>query len=190
MGPLMAQIRAARDQHDAAGRQQATDLSKQDVPPPGFDGLLLAETGGRLATITALLGSYEVGPPAVRVLGPALWAAPDARSGASLNGAWYAAPDPSARSGFDAQYAAKYGTPAPGLADFAFDSAAIARALAQVGGYSVAALCRPDGFAGVDGVFALLPDGTVRRGLALFEVSGGAPQMIEPAPSTLAAPGI
>ena len=62
--------------------------------------------------------------------------------------------------------------------------------LAQEGGYSVAGLCRPDGFAGVDGVLALQPDGTVRRGLALFQLGAGGPSMIEPAPETMAAPGI
>ena len=62
--------------------------------------------------------------------------------------------------------------------------------LAQEGGYSVAALCRPEGFAGVDGVLALQPDGQVRRGLALFELGRGGPTMIEPAPDSISAPGI
>src|SRR5205814_2318314 len=82
-----------------------------------------------------------------------------------LGGARYAAPDPAARSGFDAQYTAANGSPAPGLADFAYDAGAIARVLAQGRDFSAASLCRPEGYAGVDGVLALLPDGTVRRGL-------------------------
>ncbi len=160
------------------------------MPPPDYDALLLAETGPRLATLTGLLQSYEVTAPAVRTVGPALWAAPAARGGAALTGAWYAAPDPNTRSGFDAAYTAKYGTAAPGLSDFAFDAASVARVLGTGDGYSVASLCRPDGYAGVDGVFALLPDGRVRRGLALFEMQRGTPQMIEPAPTSLQAPGI
>ena len=62
--------------------------------------------------------------------------------------------------------------------------------LAQEGGYSVAALCRPEGFAGVDGLLVLQPDGTVRRGLAVFQIERGGPSMIEPAPDSVAAPGI
>jgi hypothetical protein len=62
--------------------------------------------------------------------------------------------------------------------------------LDQGGGYSTTALCRPEGYAGVDGVLQLQPDGTVRRGLALFEIQAGGPVMIEPAPDNLAAPGI
>ena len=39
-------------------------------------------------------------------------------------------------------------------------------------------------------LLGLLPDGRVRRGLALFEVNRGGAAMIEPAPNTLAEPGI
>jgi hypothetical protein len=143
-----------------------------------------------LSTIATLLPYYDIDPPAVRVLGPALWASPSARDGAELNGAYYAAPDPATRSGFDQRYTSTVGSPAPGLADFAYDAAAIARVLAQGDGFSVASLCRPEGFAGVDGLLALQPDGTVRRGLALFELQRGGPVMVEPAPDSLASPGI
>ena len=122
----------------------------------------------------------------MRLLGPALWASPSVRSGAQVSQAWYAAPDPAAREQFDAHFQAVAGGPAPGFADLANDAASIARVLAQQGGYSTAGLCRPDGFAGVDGVMVLQPDGRVRRGLALFEIHGGGSTMVEPAPTTLA----
>ena len=189
-GPLDAQIKAARERHDAEGRRRAAELVREPIPPPPFDALLLADSGDRLGAVTSLLPYYDLDAPAVRVLGPALWASQAARGDAKLNGAWFAAPDPAIRSGFDAQYTQAAGSPAPGIADFAYDAAAIARVLAQSGGYSVADLCRPEGYAGVDGVLALLPDGTVRRGLALFEIQAGSPVMIEPAPDNLTAPGI
>ena len=68
--------------------------------------------------------------------------------------------------------------------------ASIARVLAASGGYNTASLCRPDGFAGVDGLLALQPDGTVRRGLAVFRIVPGGASMIDPAPTSLSAPGI
>ena len=37
---------------------------------------------------------------------------------------------------------------------------------------------------------ALQPDGSVRRGLALFQIKRGGPEMIEPAPETSSSPGI
>jgi ABC-type branched-subunit amino acid transport system substrate-binding protein len=188
-GPLDAQIRAARAKHTLEGRKEAAELVKKPIPPPPFDALVLAATGEELSQIASLLPYYDIDQPTVRVLGPALWADPAALGGAKLYGAWYAAPDPAARSEFAQQYAAKYGTQAPGLADLAYDAAAIARVVSAGGGFSAASLTRPEGFAGVDGVLGLMPDGSVRRGLAVFELQRGGPQIIEPAPDSLGAPG-
>ena len=189
-GPLDAQMKAARARHDAEGRRIAADLSRQSVPAAPFDALLLADTGDHLAWLSSFLPYYDIGPDSVRVLGPALWAQPSTRAGAELAGAWFAAPDPAARAAFTEAYSAKYGTPAPGLADFAYDAASIARVLAEGEGYSRAALCRPEGFAGTDGLLGLQPDGTVRRGLALFAIQRGGPVIIEPAPDNMSAPGV
>ena len=49
--------------------------------------------------------------------------------------------------------------------------------------YTATTLTRGSGFAGVDGLFRLLPDGTSERGLAILEVREYGPQMIEPAPA-------
>jgi branched-chain amino acid transport system substrate-binding protein len=189
-GPIEEKIRLAREKRDAEGRREAAELAKTPIPPAPFDALLLADTGERLAWAASFLSYYDIEPPDVRLLGPALWASPAARGGAGLGGAWFAAPDPAARASFDADFQAKYGAPAPGLADFAYDAASIARVLAGSGGYSVASLTRPEGFAGVDGLFALQPDGTVRRGLAVFQIARGGASIIDPAPTSLAAPGI
>lgn len=189
-GPIEDKIRQAREKRDAAGRKEAAELAKTPIPPAPFDVLLLADTGERLAWAASFLSYYDIEAPDVRLIGPALWASPAARGGAGLGGAWFAAPDPAARTSFDADYQAKYNTPAPGLADFAYDAASIARVLAASGGYNTASLCRPDGFAGVDGLFALQPDGTVRRGLAVFRIVPGGASIIDPAPTSLSAPGI
>lgn len=189
-GPIQAKIEEARAKNTPEGRKEAAELRKQPIPPAPFDALLLADTGEKLAWAATFLPYYDIDPPAVRVLGPALWASPAGRGGAELNGAWYAAPDQSARTAFDQDYQSKYGAPAPGLADFAFDAAAIGRVLAAGGGYSVGSLCRPEGFAGVDGVLALQPDGTVRRGLAVYEIQRGGPTVVDVAPTSLSAPGI
>jgi branched-chain amino acid transport system substrate-binding protein len=189
-GPVEAQIHAARALGTAEGRRQAARLARTPIPPPPFDAILLADSGERLSTVASLLPYYDLDPPTVRVLGPALWGSASARGDAALVSAWFAAPDPATRANFDALYQADGGGPAPGLSDFAYDAAGIARALARDGGFSFAALCRPDGFAGVDGVLALQPDGTVRRGLAMFELQRGGPVVVEPAPDTITAPGL
>jgi hypothetical protein len=190
-GPLDAKRREALAQHSAEGRREAADISRESVPPPPFEALLLAETNSeRLAWLSSFLAYYDIDAPRVQVMGPALWALPATRAGADLTGAWYAAPDPDAHGSFQDAYKAKFGAPPPGLADFAFDAAAIGRVLALEGNFSVAALCRPEGFAGVDGLLALQTDGSVRRGLALFRIDRGGAERIEPAPDSVTAPGI
>ncbi len=188
-GPIDAQIRAARALETPEGRKQAQELAKQGVPPPPFDALLLADSGTPLAEIASLLPYYDVYTGSVRIMGPAQWGLPGSGAG-QFAGAWYAAPDPTARAGFDQAFTAKYGSSAPPLADIAFDAAAIARALDTRQGVSAAALTQPQGFAGADGLLILMPDGHVRRGLAIFEIQRGGAQMTEPAPASPGAPGV
>lgn len=183
-----ARIRSARERGDAEGRQEAAALAQQrgQIPPPPFDALLLADTGEALSETVSLLSYFDVRSSAVRILGPALWATSSSGSG-QLPGAWYAAPDPASRGAFGDAYAAKYGAPPPAIADLAYDAASIAR----VTGSGGVTLTQPGGFVGADGLFALQPDGRVRRALAVFEIQrGGPPQMAEPPPQSLGVPGV
>jgi hypothetical protein len=187
-GPLDAQIKQARALGTPEGRRQAAELAKTPIPPPAFNALLLADTGEALAEVASMLPYYDVDRSQVRILGPALWASPSSGSG-QMPGAWFAAPDPAARAALEQGYAAKYGGAPPTVADLAFDAASIARVLGANGGFSIAALTQPAGFLGADGWLALLPDGQVRRGLAVFRIERGGPQMIEPAPQSAAGTG-
>ncbi len=178
----------ARAQSDADSQQQPADPGPQAAPPP-LDALLLDAVGGSLGQAAPLLATYDVAPNQVRVLGPALWAREASRLSA-IAGAWYAAPDPAQRASFEKQYAAKYNAPPREYASLAYDAAAIARVTADSIGFTPGALARPEGFAGVDGVLALLPDGQVRRGLAIFEIDRGGSHIVQPAPQSVAAPGV
>lgn len=180
---------ALRDVSGSNGRRGDTDeVTRRDAPAAGVDALLLGAAGDQLGQAAPLLASYGIGPSQVRILGPAIWAreAPRLRA---LAGAWYAAPDPAQRGPFERQYAAKHYGPPRELASLAFDAASIARVTADRTGFPVGSLMRPDGFAGADGVFALQPDGGVRRGLAIFEIDTGGSHVVQPAPQTLSAPG-
>lgn len=188
-GPLEAQRNAARASGTADGRRRAAQIARAQLPPAPFDALLIAESGEGLEMITALLAFYDIDMPSVRVLGPASWAAENPRAG-HTQGLWYAAPDPTARSGFEKGYAARFGGEAPPIADLGFDAASIARVSTSAGGgFAPALLARPEGYAGANGLVVLLPDGQVRRGLGIFEIQRGGPQMVEPPPQTTAAPG-
>lgn len=188
-GPIDAQIKQARALGTPEGRRQAQELAKSSIPPPSFNALLLADvTGEAMEEIVSVLSYYDVDRSHVQIMGPSLWASPSSGSG-QVPGAWFAGPDRAARAGLEQSYAAKYGGPPPPVADLAFDAASIARVLSAGGGFSIAALTQPAGFSGADGWLALLPDGQVRRGLAVFRIERGGPQMIEPAPQSATGAG-
>jgi hypothetical protein len=189
-GPIDAQIKQARALGTPEGRHQAQELAKSSISPPNFNALLLADAGSEaLSEIAAVLPYYDVDRSQVQIMGPALWASSSTGSG-QFPGAWYAAPDPAARSAFEQAYTAKNGGPPPPLADLAYDAASIARVLGGGRGYSVGALTQQSGFVGADGWFGLLADGQVRRALALFAIERGGPQMVEPAPQAGNVPGV
>jgi branched-chain amino acid transport system substrate-binding protein len=188
-GPIEARIKAARALGTPDGRRAAQELAKTSIPPPPFNILLLADTGEALQEIAAILPYYDVDRSSVQIVGPALWADPSSGS-AAISGAWYAAPDNSPRSGLEREYGAKYGAPPPPLADLAYDAASVAKVAVGPRGSDIAILTQSGGFVGTDGWFALLPDGQVRRGLAVFKVERGGPEIIDPAPQSAAAPGL
>jgi outer membrane PBP1 activator LpoA protein len=187
---IEAEIRKARDQDNQAGRLKARELERQPIPPPPFDALFIAANGETLAEIGTLLPYYDAGAPQVQLLGPSLWAGNAAGIGtqSALRGALYAAPDPASRAAFAAKYQSVYGTPPPAVADVAFDAAAIARLASGQGGYTTEVLTNPSGFAGTDGVLVLLANGHVMRGLAVFKIQSGGPEMVAPSPTSLSAP--
>ncbi len=166
--PQPASPPAAPDAGTAAAPPPAPAPAAAPAPLP-FDALLVDATGARAQQLGATLAKIGVAPPQVRVLGPGLWAGQATQLGA-LAGAWYAAPDPASRAGFVQRYVAKYGATPPPLADLAFDAASLGRVLGAQGPLTGAVLTQPDGFGGVDGFFALLPNGQVRRGLAVFQI--------------------
>ena len=192
-GQIEQKIKDDKANPDAAVQAQAGALAQQPIPPPPFDALLLGDTGVALQEVISVLRYYDISSDQVRIMGPGLWGAFASKLGA-LKGAWFAAPDSRDRIGFAERYQAQFGQPPKPLADFPYDAAALARTLAQSavqsgaqsGGYTLPGLTRADGFAGVDGVFALLPDGHVRRGLAIFQIQpGGGAVIVQPAPKSL-----
>jgi len=179
-GPMDAQIKSLRAQGTPEAKHQAAEVARQAVPPPPFEALLLAETGEKLGEIMSFLPYYDIEPPHVKLLGPSLWAAPANRAG-GLGGAWFAAPDPEARTDYDARFTAKTGQSAPRIGDIAFDAGKIAATAASGGGFGTASLTRASGFAGATGALVLMPDGSVRRALAIFEIDHGTATVVMPA---------
>ena len=159
--------------------------------PASYDAVLLPAGGEQARAVANMLSYYNLTPRAVKRIGTGLWDDTSLAAEPALAGAWFAAPAPEQRRGFERRYAETYGQPAPRLATLAYDATALAAVLARNGYYSMgrpafdrASLTNPNGFAGIDGIFRFRPDGLVERGLAVMEFKDGQIVQIDPAPKT------
>lgn len=183
-----------------------------------FDAMLMPEGGDTVRQAIPLLAYFGVDRNATRLLGTQLWNDPALLREPSLAGGWFAAPAPEAWAAFASRYQSDYGSAPPRIASLAYDATALAAALARsaaagasAGGstsggaligtaaaatpagagapFSPEALTTPDGFAGIDGVFRFRTDGSVERGLAVYEIGNGSVTVIDPAPQSFEPPG-
>jgi ABC-type branched-subunit amino acid transport system substrate-binding protein len=174
------------DYYDPA-QPDLTPVVKRFATAHDYDALLLPEGGARLRTLAPLLPYYDIDPEKVRFLGTGLWDEPGLAAEPALSGSWYAAPPPAPRADFEKRFQDLYRRAPPRLSTLAYDATALAAVLARGPDFSPAALTNPSGFAGVDGIFRLRPDGLVERGLAVLEMHRGGNVVIDPAPETFQA---
>ena len=152
-----------------------------------IDAVFLPAGREDLPSLAPLLASSDVMSSRVQFIGTGQWDYPGIGNEKALVGGWYPAPDPKGWSKFDTSYAKTYGNTPPRLASLAYDAVSLAVSLSQNPPgqrYTEAQLTRGSGFAGVDGLFRLLPNGTSERGLAILEVREGGPQVLQPAPNS------
>jgi branched-chain amino acid transport system substrate-binding protein len=156
-----------------------------------IDALFLPEGGSDLNLITSQLAMAGFNNHTVHLLGTGLWDMPGlAKQSRFLAGGWYAASDPAARQKFIENYESTYAQQPPRLATLAYDATALSAVLAKRGArFDQASLTNPNGFAGLDGVFRLSPQGLVERRLAVLEVTDDGARVIDPALTTFAAAG-
>lgn len=150
------------------------------------DALFLPASPEDLQSLAPLLTSADVTSARVQFIGTGQWDYPNIGREKALLGGWFPAPDPKGWSNFTASYAKTYVATPPRIASLAYDAVSLAVSLSQNPPgqrYTPAQLTRGSGFAGVDGLFRLLPDGTSERGLAILEVRDYGPQLLEPAPN-------
>lgn len=167
-------------QHDTSSYVQAL-AAKRDA----IDAVLIAAGGPELQQIATQLQAAGFDPRTTHILGTGLWDTQGLATQVPFAvGGWYAASDPAGRRNFTAAYYATYGQDAPRLTTLAYDATALAAILAKRGAhYDQATLTNPNGFAGIDGIFRLMPQGLVDRGLAVLQVDANGPTVIDPAPN-------
>jgi len=165
----------------------AVKTIKSHVLSTGTQALVFSsDSAGALPILAQLLPENGLGPDKVQYMGLTRWDIPASTLVTSgLQGGWFTLPDTSSIAAFKSRYTANYGEAPHPLAGFAYDGIAAIGALLATGDTDALTrtkLTRTDGFAGVNGVFRLLPDGTNQRGLAIAEVRDGQAVVISPAP--------
>ena len=176
---------------DEASKRALNRLKGRDtIGDPAFDALMLPSTAKKARQLAPLLAYYDIDPARVRFLGTATWDEPGLGREPTMVGSWYAAPAPEARLAFEARYQKAFGERPPRLASLAYDATALAVSLSLSEGgpaYDRASLLDPVGFAGVDGIFRFVEDGTNQRGLAVWEVRPDGARVIDghPPPSPI-----
>jgi ABC-type branched-subunit amino acid transport system substrate-binding protein len=155
-----------------------------------IDALFLPADQQELPQLAQALAGAGITSAKVQFIGTGQWDYPNAGSQQALVGGWYPAPDPKAWNSFAERYGKTFGGTPPRIASLAYDAMSLAVSLSnnpQGQRYTYSQLTRSSGFAGVDGLFRLLPDGTSQRGLAILEVRPGSPRVISPAPRSFTA---
>jgi ABC-type branched-subunit amino acid transport system substrate-binding protein len=166
----------------------ATTVAKGDA-----DAIFIPQAGAILHAAAPTLGTSGLDTAKVKLLGTGQWNDPALMSEPTLNGAWFAAPDPKDEIAFDAKYRDAFGVNPPQLAALSYDAVSLIAALAAKGEpykrFTRAALADPNGFSGADGIFRFGPDGTAERGLAVLSVAPDGFHVVDPAPTTFVKPG-
>lgn len=177
------------------GIVQASSQIAATANSSGADALFLtADSAGALPLLSQMLRDRGLTAASKRFIGLTRWDVPQATlSLPGVQGGWFALPDPGTFEAFQRRYAGAYGGEAPpAIAGLAYDGIAAIGALAKSGATGVItreSLTQPVGFAGVSGVFRLLPDGRNERGLAVAEVRDNKMVIVDPAPRSFAGAG-
>ena len=143
---------------------------------------------GALPFLAALLPEYGIDRDTAQFIGLQRLDVPSsALSLKGLQGAWFATPAPVLAQQFSRRYAGAYSTQPNPIASLAYDGIAAIGALVAQGksnALQTGALTQRAGFAGVNGPFRLLRNGTNERGLAVAQVENNQVIVIDPAPTS------
>jgi ABC-type branched-subunit amino acid transport system substrate-binding protein len=155
---------------------------------------LTADTAGALPLLSQLLVDNGIDRNTTQFIGLTRWDIPPATLALpGVQSGWFAMPDPGLTAQFRSRYESAYGSQPVPVAGLAYDGIAAIGALAGrvKGGAPIgnADLTQSAGFAGVSGIFRLLPNGTNQRGLAIAQIRSGQVVVIDSAPRSFGGAG-
>ncbi len=184
---LEQQRRALSVREDSASRRALQRLQDAETwGPVSFQAVMLPAGGTTLRNLAATLPYYDIDNRTVRFLGTGLWDDPSLWKEQALQGGWFAAPPPEARTDFERLFQETFGYMPPRIASLGYDAVTLAAALSDGPAgerFNRQRLTNPNGFAGIDGIFRFRSDGSAERGLAVLEIRDGSVTVVGPAPT-------
>lgn len=155
---------------------------------------LTADTAGALPLLSQLLVDNGIDKSTTQFIGLTRWDIPPATLALpGVQGGWFAMPDPGLSAQFRARYEGAYGSQPVPVAALAYDGIAAIGALAgrakDGAPLGKSDLTQSAGFAGVSGIFRLLPNGTNQRGLAIATIRANQVVVIDAAPRSFGGAG-
>ena len=186
-GQVVAVERYQLDQIDIQAK--AAKIAEQG---DRFDTLLIPGTGQEVPLITGILSTSGLSGKKIMYLGSGQWDDRRIYNNQALAGAFYPAPDRRSFDAFAQRYKAAYNADPPRRASLAYDGVVLAAGLVRQFGaerFSQKVLTNPNGFAGIDGVFRFLVNGTNQRQLTIYEVTGSGTRVEKPAPRSFPGSG-
>ena len=151
--------------------------------------ILTADASGALPLFGQLLPDNGFDTEATKIIGLTRWDIPaQTLEIRGLQGGWFVLPDPTAESAFRTRYQLAYQQAPHNLAPLAYDGMrAVIDTVGRTGRLGGVDFASGSGFAGANGVFRLLPDGSIERGLAVVTLQDRQIILVDPAPRTLGA---
>jgi hypothetical protein len=166
---------------NAAAAAQAVAANASQI-----DCIFVPDGPGVAPTVASALQTAGIDLARVKLLGSGQWNDPSVYTSAALTGGWFPAPDISGFQGFAGRYRGMFGADPQLVATLAYDAVVLAAGLVKQAGlqrFQRSVLTNPEGFlSSVNGLFRFNADGTNDRGLAIYEVTGAAPRLVQPAP--------
>jgi ABC-type branched-subunit amino acid transport system substrate-binding protein len=176
------------------GVTTASQRAASIVTSGGADGIFITTdaTNAAMPMLLNQLPENGVAPDQVQYVGLTRWdVRPDILNLPGAKGAWFALPDTSEQSAFEARYKAAYGSAPHPLSGLAYDGISAITALAAQGrGDALTGQALTSaGFNGTGGVFRLLSNGSNARALAVATVQDSKMVILDPAPSNISGSG-
>ena len=152
-----------------------------------IDAVLFPVGGIGAKNFGETLSYLGINNESVQILGTSLWDVEGVRNSSSLEGGWYPSSTNINFYSFSEKYIEEFEAVPPRKASLAYDATILAIGLTSKLGsnrFNQEVLTNSAGFRGIDGLFRFKSDGTIERGLAVFQVINPSPQIVDPAPYT------